>query len=281
MRIFETGQGPPLLIVPGLQGRWEYLRPAIGALGEAFHVITFPLCGEPGSGAPFEPARGLDALVEQIGAALDDRGLPRAAICGVSFGGLLALRFAARHADRTTALILVSAPGPVWHPRRRHALYIRAPRLLGPLFLLETPLRLRAEVRAAIPGTLARWRFAWRQTLTLLAAPVSLPRMAARARLMARTDATSECGRISAPTLIVTGEPGLDRVVRVQETLTYARLVSGARVVQLPRTGHLGLMTRPHLFARTLSDFVIGATAGDGGGPSPTADRRDEASDAA
>jgi len=280
MQIFESGQGPPLVLVPGIQGRWEYLRPAIEALGESFQVITFPLCDEPGSGLPCEPARGLDAFVDQIDAALDDRGLPRAVVCGVSFGGLLALRFAARRPDRTTALILVSTPGPGWRPGRRHALYARAPRLLGPLFLLETPVRLHPELRAALPGALTRWRLAWRQTSTLLEAPVSLPRMAARARLMATADSAGEAGRISVPTLVVTGEPALDRVVRVEDTLAYARLVDGARAVQIPRTGHVGLITRPHLFAGAVREF-IGAATGDGGGASPSARRDGEASDAA
>ena len=27
------GSGPPLVLIPGIQGRWEYLRPAIDALG--------------------------------------------------------------------------------------------------------------------------------------------------------------------------------------------------------------------------------------------------------
>jgi pimeloyl-ACP methyl ester carboxylesterase len=256
MQIVEWGQGRPIVLVPGIQGRWEYLRPAIDALAESFRVITFPLCGEPGSGRPCDPVRGLDAVCDQVEAAIDDRGLARAIVCGVSFGGLGALRFAARHPGRTAALILVSTPGPGWRLGRRHALYARAPRLLGPLFLLETPARLHAEMRAAIPAPLERWRLTWRQTTTLLTAPVSLPRLAARARLMAAADPARECRQISAPTLVVTGEPALDRVVRVQDTLAYADLVAGARAVQLPRTGHLGLITRPQLFGRIVRDFA-------------------------
>ena len=39
-------------------------------------------------------------------------------------------------------------------------------------------------------------------------APLSLARMAARARLIGRMDAAAECRRITAPTLVVTGEAG-------------------------------------------------------------------------
>ena len=47
MRIVEYGDGEPLVLVPGIQGRWEYMRPAIDALAPFFHVLTFALCGEP------------------------------------------------------------------------------------------------------------------------------------------------------------------------------------------------------------------------------------------
>ena len=32
MRIIDRGSGPPLVLIPGLQGRWEYVRPTVDAL---------------------------------------------------------------------------------------------------------------------------------------------------------------------------------------------------------------------------------------------------------
>ena len=37
------GDGPTLVLVPGLQGRWEYVRPAVEALARYFTVVTFSL----------------------------------------------------------------------------------------------------------------------------------------------------------------------------------------------------------------------------------------------
>jgi pimeloyl-ACP methyl ester carboxylesterase len=54
----------------------------------------------------------------------------------------------------------------------------------------------------------------------------------------------------------VTGEPDLDQVVPVAHTLGYSRLLPGAETVQLPRTGHLGVVTRPDVFASVVSEFV-------------------------
>src|SRR5258707_59240 len=120
MRIIDKGQGPPLVLVPGLQGRWEYFRPTVEALARSHRVLTFSLCDEPGWQAPAASASGLDRFVAQVDAALDDRGVTRAVICGVSFGGVVALRFAARHPDRVSALIVASTPGPGWHLKESH-----------------------------------------------------------------------------------------------------------------------------------------------------------------
>src|SRR6185369_774288 len=97
----EFGSGPPLVIIPGIQGRWEYVRPAIEALAASFRVLTFPLCGERSSGLSMDPLRGFDNYAEQIAAVMAQANIHRATICGISFGGLAALRFAATHPEQT------------------------------------------------------------------------------------------------------------------------------------------------------------------------------------
>jgi pimeloyl-ACP methyl ester carboxylesterase len=260
MEIIDRGDGPALVLVPGIQGRWEYLRPAIDALASSFRVLTFPLCGERRSGLRLDPARGFDNYADQIERVLDDRRVDRAAICGVSFGGLAALRFASTRGDRTAVLILASTPGPFFRLRKRHEVYARRPWLFGPLFLAETPRRVRREIAAALPDLGQRWRFARWQARTILGAPVSLTRMAERGRLLFTLDASADCRRVTAPALVVTGEPGLDYVAPVDGTSRYLECIPGARVVVLEGTGHLGSITRPRAFARLVEGFVNGET---------------------
>lgn len=256
MEVVDRGHGVPLVIVPGVQGRWEYMRPAVDALAERFRVLTFSLSGERRSGRQFDPTRGFDDFSDQLEAVLDARGLPAAIVCGVSFGGLVALRFAARHPDRTSALVLVSTPGPGWHLKRRHDVYARLPWLFGPVFLAEAPWRMRDELRAALPDKAERRRFKRDQLRTFLEAPLSVSRMAARARLIAQMDAAAECRAITSPTLVVTGEPGLDHVLATDSASAYATCIAGARAVTIEGTGHLGSVTKPHAFASTIGAFA-------------------------
>jgi 3-oxoadipate enol-lactonase len=259
INVIDRGVGVPLVIVPGVQGRWEYMRPTVDALAEHVRVITFSLGRQRTAvlaGSPADLRDGFDPFADQLEAVLNDRGVAAAIICGVSFGGLIALRFAARHPGRTAKLVLVSTPGPGWRLKRRHEIYARLPWIFGPLFLAETPFRLRKELRAAIPDAPARRAFRRGQLRTLVEAPLSLSRLAARARLIGRMDSASECRRITAATLVVTGESTLDYVVSANGSSAYATLIAGARHVVLEATGHLGTVTRPAAFALLLRDFA-------------------------
>ena len=252
----ERGSGEPLIFVPGLQGRWEYMRPAVDALSETQQVITFPLCDEPAAQTPFHPERGFDGYVAHVESVLDDLKIERAAVCGISFGGLIALRFAATIPARISALVLASTPGPRFHLRKRHRLYARLPWLFGPLFAAESPSRLRAEVKAALPNDTERREFVRRQMLALREAPLSVSRMAKRALLIESYDRAADCARVACPTLVVHGEPSLDYVVDANETATYGHLITGAQTVMMERTGHLGSITDPRHFADIVSRFL-------------------------
>jgi pimeloyl-ACP methyl ester carboxylesterase len=73
--------------------------------------------------------------------------------------------------------------------------------------------------------------------------------MAARVRNLEGVDFAADARRVLAPSLVVTGEPGLDRVVPVEGTREYLRLIPGSVGATLERTGHIGLITRPEAFA--------------------------------
>ena len=251
MLMATSSHQPPLILIPGLQGRWEYMRPTVDALSRHFHVLTFSLCN----------TSTMDAYVDQVVRTLDENHLRRAVVVGVSFGGVVALRFAAVHPERTGALVLASTPGPGWHLRPRHRTYSRMPWIFGPLFLLETPWRLRTEFKATFPDGGHRRAFTREALRTVLTAPISLSRMAARARLLNALDLGADCARITAPTLVVTGERELDHVVPADESSQYARLITDARAVTLERTGHLGAITRPDVFAEIVHEFVRADTS--------------------
>jgi 3-oxoadipate enol-lactonase len=260
--VIDVGRGAPLVLVPGVQGRWEWMAPAIDALSAHCRVISYSLAGDPGSGRRLLAGDRFDVLVDQLDEVFDRAGVERAALCGVSFGGWIALRYAARRPERVRSLVLVSAPGPTFKPTRRQALYLQAPWLLFPLFLVTSRGRMQAEIFSAFPTWTERWQFTRAQLKRLLRAPLSPGLMARRVRLGLEEDFAGDCGRIVAPTLIVTGEHGLDRIVPHDSTLDYLTRIPDALAVVLPQTGHLGLVTRPGEWARLVMRFVNEHAAG-------------------
>jgi pimeloyl-ACP methyl ester carboxylesterase len=255
MKVIDQGTGPPVVLVPGIQGRWEWMRPAVDALAKRCRVITFSLADEPTCGGRFDEATGFWCYVEQIVEAMDAVGLEQATICGVSYGGLIAAAFAARHPDRVSALALVSAIPPSWTPDPRVRELIRSPRLMTPLFCIGS-VRIVPEIVAARGGWIAGLLFSARHGIRTLTNIFSPTLMARRVRLVENLALEPDIRRIERPTLIVTGEAGMDRVVPVQMTREYLQLVPQATSATIPRTGHLGLVTRPELFADLVSSFA-------------------------
>ena len=256
MRIFDQGSGPPVVVVPGVQGRWEWAAPALCRLAATCRAISYSLRGDIGSGGRLQRELGFDNYVRQLDSIFDAAGISRGVLCGVSFGGFVALRYAALRPDRVSALILASAPGPGWEPNPRQAAWIARPWWSVPAFVLTSPLRIWPEVRAALPSLWSSATFLARQTVRCVSAPMIPSLMAGRIREAAHINFEADCRRIAVPTLVLTGEPELDRVVPVESTRLYARLIPGAKYRTLPHTGHMGLLTQPSMFADVVSEFA-------------------------
>jgi proline iminopeptidase len=104
-----SGTGPPLVCLHGGPGLWDYLAALAALIDDTFTVVRFDQrgCGRSTGSGPFTIAQAVDDL-DQLRAAL---GFDRWGVAGHSWGAELALRYAARHPDRTTAVAYVAGVG--------------------------------------------------------------------------------------------------------------------------------------------------------------------------
>jgi pimeloyl-ACP methyl ester carboxylesterase len=255
--MFDTGHGTPIVLIPGLQGRWEWMRPAVDALAKHYRVITFSLCDERTSPFPCDPGKAFENYVEQVDLALERAHLDHAVIAGVSYGALIASEYAARRPERVSGLVLANALHKTWQPNPLQARFLRAPRLMSPLFVITAPRRMRAEMVAAFPHLAERLRFTTTFGFSVIGALASPAKMARRMQWASRHQ-FADVRRIQAPALVVTGEPALDRVVPVDVSCRYLDELHSVEHIVLKRTGHNGLVTRPDAFADVLGRFVDG-----------------------
>jgi len=253
---FDRGDGPPLIVIPGVQGRWEWMRPALHALESSCRTITYTLCGDAGASAPFDRELGFENYVRQLDEIFERTGITRAAVCGVSYGGFIALRYAATRPQRVSALILVSAPAPGWTPSARQQRYLARPWTSAPAFVATAPGRVWPEIASALPDWRSRLTFTVRHSAQVVAAPMIPSRMASRVHLQQQSDFGEDPGKVRAPTLVITGEDNLDQVVPPPVTRWYLDLIPGSRYEKLTGTGHIGMLTQPKRFAEIVSGFV-------------------------
>jgi pimeloyl-ACP methyl ester carboxylesterase len=255
MTIIDRGTGTPVVLVPGIQGRWEWMQPAVDALSQRCRVITFSLADEPTSGASFDEASGFDCYLRQIKEALDITGVKAAVVCGISYGSLIAAAFAARYPERAQGVVVVSGIPPSWAPDARARFLMRAPRLLSPLFCVNS-MRLFGEMVAAKEGVIAALSFALYHVGAVVRNRFSPVLMARRVRLLEGNTLEQELTRLCVPALIITGQAELDRVVPVALTRDYLRLWPHATSATIERSGHLGAITRPQQFAELVARFA-------------------------
>jgi pimeloyl-ACP methyl ester carboxylesterase len=264
--MIDLGTGTPLVLVPGIQGRWEWMRPTVTALAKHFRVLSFSLTGERTSGHAFDPRLGFDNFVVQIDRVLAEADVSDPVLCGVSYGGLIAARYAALRPHRVRALVLASALAPGYTPDARVRFYLRAPWLLSPLFCVNAWRRSRREIRAALPTHRDRLAFSAGQLWRVAAHPTTPALMRDRIRLLEGVDFAASMSSVVAPTLLITGESALDDVVPPHHTLGYTRFLPHAEILTFERTGHIGLVTRPVAFAERVAEFDARTASADQSG---------------
>lgn len=251
----DRGAGIPLVLVPGIQGRWEWMEPSVEALAREYRVITASLPGEPGASMSFGDDADFDLFVQHLDAVLDASGVSTAILCGVSFGGLIALRYAARRSNRVRGLILVSTPGPRWRLNSSQRRYAAWPTLTSPMFAIGAVRRGWRELQVLFPSARARLSACVQTGWRVARAPAVPRRMSHRALLADRQDFEADCACVKVPTLVVTGERELDRVVPSHESMSYLDLIPGSRFQLFEQTGHLGTVLAPDRFAAIVSTF--------------------------
>jgi len=242
----EWGSGRPLILIPGLAGGFDLLGPVARELARHYHVISYQLRGESDCFA-LRRRFALRDLVEDLREFIGWSGLERPVVCGVSFGGVLALEYAARYPSRVQA---VGVQGVGVRYERGLLQRIASLVLSGYPLPPNSPF-VNQFFNLLFGGRQARPVF---EFVTRQCCQTDQSVMAHRLHLVERLDLAPRLERVTAPVLALAGER--DLLVSPTSLCELSQGLPCGRGEMLPECGHLAFVTHPRLVADRLHEFV-------------------------
>lgn len=107
----DQGRGPAILLVHGTLGDLGDWDGWAAALSARHRVLRLDLPGFGLTGPVRSGNYSVDRHLSLVDGLMDELGIEHFAIAGISYGGLVAFRYAATRTDRVTALILTNSAG--------------------------------------------------------------------------------------------------------------------------------------------------------------------------
>jgi pimeloyl-ACP methyl ester carboxylesterase len=239
----DRGRGRPVALLHAFPLDRRMWEPVTRLIEQAVRVVTIDFRGLGDSGGMGSIADGADDLAR----LLDHLGIERAVVGGVSMGGYGALAFAARHAARMAGLLLVDTRAGADSDEGR----AKRDAAIADVARRGTP----AFVEGAVPPLLAP-DAAQPRDLALAIATLQEPTgiAAALAAMRDRSDRTGELQAIAAPTTVMVG--ALDTLTPPAEARKLAEVIRGAKLIELPGTGHLVPLEAPGRVADAIVALV-------------------------
>jgi len=242
LQVVRRGKGAPLLLLHGGDGPQDRL-PFFKRLTERFDVMAPIHPGFAGSTIP-EHFDSIEDLVYLYLDLLDALDLGDIVLVGFSMGGWAAAEIAVRNTSQLSKLVLVDAVGV--KPGDREARDIAD--IFGMSGSEVTQLMFHDPSLASNPATMAD------EQLTVLAADRIAHAMYIWDPYMHNPKLRYRLHRIDVPTLLIWGAS--DRVVPVAYAEAYRALIPSARLVVIPKAGHLPHVEQPDLLLETILSFA-------------------------
>lgn len=226
--------------------------PQVADLSADYRCVTIDWRGQGGSSAC---ARGydMDTLAADAVALMSHLGLAPVHYVGLSMGGFIGQRIAARRPEMVRSLTLLdTSAGPEDPDKARQYTMLAGIYLLtgiGPLRKKVLPLMFGPTFLAdpASAAVVAEWeRRLGRCRRSGIARAVR--------GVADRTAVESEVGSITAPTLIVVGAD--DAATPVQKSRRIAELIPGSRLEIVPGAGHTSTLEQPAAVTRLIREFL-------------------------
>jgi pimeloyl-ACP methyl ester carboxylesterase len=245
----DVGSGPAVVLLHGYPFNRSMWREQVEALGDAYRVLTPDLRGLGETTVANEAT--IDEMAQDVASLLDQLGIERTVLGGLSMGGYVALSFYRRYPLRVRGLVLADTrpqadTDEARRNRREQAQTIlrEGMQSIADGFLTKV---LAPETLTEQPDVVARVR-------EMITSTDRQGAVAALQAMAARTDQTDLLPRILAPALILVGSE--DKLTPPTDAELMHREIRGARLEIIEGAAHVSNIERPAEFNRALADFL-------------------------
>ena len=242
------GSGPDLVLIHGVGSRLTDWDATVSALGPGFRILRYDLRGHGASDAPPGPYV-IENFRDDLIGLMDELGIVRAHIAGFSLGGLIAQSLALSAPERVAKLALLSTvAGRNDDEKAKVQGRLDFIRSSHPADYFDQSVErwFTPEFRNANPEVVRRRKQA--------VSEMDGAAYAAAYYALAMTDLGDQLSRITAPTLVATGENDIGSNPRMARFIS--ETIPGARLEILPNLRHSILLQAPELVADLLRGFL-------------------------
>ena len=247
------GDGPPVVFGHGLLFSGWMFSAQVDALRDRYRCLTVDWRGQGQSPPARSGGYDMDTLTDDLVGVLDALDLGPVHYVGLSMGGFVGMRLAARHPERVRSLTLLDTSAGPEDPDKitQYKLLSTVYRLVG-----MKPVAGKVEPIMFAPGfgdapaeraLIDEWMRQLR----------GVRRGGMKQAIRGVTDREAilpEIGRITAPTVVATGEHDVATPVAKAEVIAGA--IPGSRLVVIPGAGHSSTIERPDAVTQILEDHL-------------------------
>lgn len=254
----EAGSGTPIVFVHEFAGDLRSWEPQMRFFARSFRCIAFNARGFPPSDVPEDPERYSQAHArDDVIAVLDQLGIERAHVVGMSMGGFAALHVGIAYPKRARSLVIAGC-GYGAQPDKREAFQAEC-EVAAASFEANWS---EAAKKYALGPTRVQfqnkdprgWAEFARQLAEQSARGHALTMRGVQKRRPSLWELADAMRRIELPVLILTGDeddPCLEPALLMKRTLASAGLVV------LPFSGHTINIEEPQAFNQALLEFLL------------------------
>ncbi len=246
------GSGEPIIFSHALLLDGKLFAPQVEVLKSKYRCISYDHRGQGRSAEDSSSSIGLDVLTEDVVAIIEKLQLKRVHFCGLSMGGFVGIRLAARYPHLLRSLTLIASAADT-DPRENLAKYKllnfigrwigpwSVARAIAPIIFGKTTLNdpERSNLKLQLISHLSRnRRTSWRAVNGIIF----------------RDSLNEELPKIVVPTLVIAGEE--DLCMAPSRTEQLAASISGAKFKKIPCGGHAITVEQPVVVNSVMGEFL-------------------------